>query len=64
MGYDMFKEFICSFLKIEGNKLGVNMKFNHDMQEISDWYEYWTMIACQFTFVMPSKTQRNTTCLV
>ena len=39
MGYDKFKEFICSFLKIDGNKLGVNLKFNIDIKEMSDLYD-------------------------
>ena len=26
-------------MKIDGNKLGVNLKFNHDMKEISEWYD-------------------------
>ena len=34
MNYDKFKEFIRSFLKIDGHKLGVNLKFNHDMKEM------------------------------
>ena len=39
MGYDKFVEFIFSFLKIDGSKLEVNMKFNPDMKEMTDWYD-------------------------
>ena len=38
MGYEMFKDFVSSFFKIDCKKLVVDMKFNLDMQEMSDWY--------------------------
>ena len=31
MGYEMFKDFISSFLKIDCKKLGVDVKFKPDM---------------------------------
>ena len=59
MGYDMFKEFICSFLKIDGNKMGVNMNFNPDIQEISNWYDILdddsSSIFFCYTFKNPNK---------
>ncbi|KAL5580559.1 hypothetical protein UlMin_013001 [Ulmus minor] len=39
MGYEMFKDFISLFLKIDYKKLVVDMKFNSDIQEMSDWYD-------------------------
>ncbi|KAL5561678.1 hypothetical protein UlMin_031425 [Ulmus minor] len=39
MGYENFKDFVSSFLKIDCKKLVVDMKFNPDMQEMSDWYD-------------------------
>ena len=38
MGYEIFKDFVSSFLKIDCKKLVVDMKFNPYMQEMSDWY--------------------------
>ena len=59
MGYDKFKEFICSFLNIDGNKLGVNIKFNLDMKGMSDWYDILdndslSIFLC-YTFQTPKK---------
>ena len=39
MGYENFKDFVSSFLKIDCEKMVVDMKFNPDMQEMSDWYD-------------------------
>ncbi|KAL5560035.1 hypothetical protein UlMin_036246 [Ulmus minor] len=59
MGYENFKDFISSFLKIDCKKLVVDMKFNLDMQEMSYWYDIvdddsLSIFLC-YTFENPKK---------
>ena len=38
IGYSKFIDMLCCFLRIDGRKSHLTMKFDPDLDELSDWY--------------------------